>query len=632
MSIKDEGITLVSNVGSIDFVGAGVTGSSIGADVTETIPGGAGSGTVTTVSVATANGFSGTVANATTTPAITIIAGAIVPTSVNGLTLAAQAVGFTIAGGTISKTLTVPLDASVSGTNTGDQTNISGNAATVTTNANLTGPITSVGNATSVASQTGTGSTFVMDTSPTLVTPTLGDATATSIANGLGAAGTPSYTFTGDLNTGIFSSGADAIAFVTAGISAQNFRSDQSVNFTPSASTGTANTSFKFSLPNHSALTASTEYNSIATSGHTHEFATGAMTLQRDVLFDTFTANAVGASTFTDLYTVGINSATAGLNVTATHRGSLILSTGATSSADNFTLRVASSTAASALTLGTSLGPTSASFSVIAAGDTLDVGTVTNHVVNLLQNNLVRIAVGGGGTFTHTGTAAGSGSATWFSSTCPNHTALTASTEAFSFNFATGSLQHATGALTTQRAWVIQNPTYSFVGASVLTTTATFEVLSTPAASTNATFTKSWCVRFGSTNVNVGPTSAGMTYGVEQLVAHTVTVTGSTQVTTAIGMCMGFIGQLTVADVSAVTIDTSAGLYIQAAPVASGSVTLTKSYSIFIDAGLPRIDSTTANGAVATVLGSVGPTGASTTVQEWLTIDINGTTRFIPCF
>lgn len=60
-----------------------------------------------------------------------------------------------------------------SGTNTGDQTNISGNAATVTTNANLTGPITSSGNATSIASQTGTGTKFVVDTSPTIVTPTL---------------------------------------------------------------------------------------------------------------------------------------------------------------------------------------------------------------------------------------------------------------------------------------------------------------------------------------------------------------------------------------------------------------------------------------------------------------------------
>jgi hypothetical protein len=37
-----------------------------------------------------------------------------------------------------------------------------------TTNANLTGPITSVGNATSIASQTGTGTTFVMSVSPTI--------------------------------------------------------------------------------------------------------------------------------------------------------------------------------------------------------------------------------------------------------------------------------------------------------------------------------------------------------------------------------------------------------------------------------------------------------------------------------
>jgi hypothetical protein len=46
---------------------------------------------------------------------------------------------------------------------------------------NLTGVITSVGAATSIASQTGTGTKFVVDTSPTLVTPVLGVATATSI-------------------------------------------------------------------------------------------------------------------------------------------------------------------------------------------------------------------------------------------------------------------------------------------------------------------------------------------------------------------------------------------------------------------------------------------------------------------
>ena len=46
---------------------------------------------------------------------------------------------------------------------------------------NLTGPITSVGPATSVAAQTGTGSTFVMQNSPTLTTPNIGVATATSV-------------------------------------------------------------------------------------------------------------------------------------------------------------------------------------------------------------------------------------------------------------------------------------------------------------------------------------------------------------------------------------------------------------------------------------------------------------------
>jgi hypothetical protein len=65
-----------------------------------------------------------------------------------------------------------------------------------TTNANLTGPITSIGNATSIASQTGTGSTFVMDTSPTLVTPTIGVATATSVNKVTITAPTTSATLT----------------------------------------------------------------------------------------------------------------------------------------------------------------------------------------------------------------------------------------------------------------------------------------------------------------------------------------------------------------------------------------------------------------------------------------------------
>jgi hypothetical protein len=62
---------------------------------------------------------------------------------------------------------------------------------------NLTGPITSVGSATSIASQTGTGTKFVVDTSPTLVTPVLGVATATSI-NGTSIPSTKTLVVTTD--------------------------------------------------------------------------------------------------------------------------------------------------------------------------------------------------------------------------------------------------------------------------------------------------------------------------------------------------------------------------------------------------------------------------------------------------
>lgn len=76
----------------------------------------------------------------------------------------------------------------------------------------------------SFVAATGTGD-VVRATSPTLVTPILGDASATSIANALGAVGTPSYTFTGDLNTGMFSPAADTLAFSTNGAEVGRFTS-----------------------------------------------------------------------------------------------------------------------------------------------------------------------------------------------------------------------------------------------------------------------------------------------------------------------------------------------------------------------------------------------------------------------
>jgi len=48
--------------------------------------------------------------------------------------------------------------------------------------------------------------------------------------------------------------------------------------------------------------------------------------------------------------------------------------------------------------------------------------------------------------------------------------------------------------------------------------------------------------------------------------------------------------------------------------------------------GTITTDQTATNASVATVLGSVGPVGSHTTVQEWLKVTINGNVRYIPCF
>ena len=83
----------------------------------------------------------------------------------------------------------------LAGSNTGDQTitltgGVTGSgtgsfAATVVTNANLTGVVTSVGNATSFGSSTGSGS-VVLATSPTLTTPNLGTPSAATLSNATG--------------------------------------------------------------------------------------------------------------------------------------------------------------------------------------------------------------------------------------------------------------------------------------------------------------------------------------------------------------------------------------------------------------------------------------------------------------
>jgi hypothetical protein len=172
-------------------------------------------GSVTSVSVTTANGVSGTVTNPTSTPDISLTLGAITPSSVNSVVLSGSATP------TLAVTGTSSISGTSSGTNTGDQTitltgGVTGSgtgsfAATVVTNANLTGAVTSVGNATSLGSfssanlsaaltdETGSGAA-VFATSPTLVTPILGTPSSGTLSS---CTGLPISTGVSGLGTGI---------------------------------------------------------------------------------------------------------------------------------------------------------------------------------------------------------------------------------------------------------------------------------------------------------------------------------------------------------------------------------------------------------------------------------------------
>jgi hypothetical protein len=91
-----------------------------------------------------------------------------------------------------------------------------------------------------------------------------------------------------------------------------------------------------------------------------------------------------------------------------------------------------------------------------------------------------------------------SGNSTGFTYTQPANTNQTASTEELAVNWnLSATVQFATGALSLQRAFMIKNPTYSFVGSSTISDAYTFYVDNSPVAGTNATITRRWAGFFG---------------------------------------------------------------------------------------------------------------------------------------
>lgn len=83
-----------------------------------------------------------------------------------------------------------------------------------------------------------------------------------------------------------------------------------------------------------------------------------------------------------------------------------------------------------------------------------------------------------------------------------NRTASTEYSE-YLFDGSASTKTWATGALTTQRYFLVKPPTYAFAGASTLSTAATFAVTAAPTAGTNATITNPLAGWFQAGNVSI---------------------------------------------------------------------------------------------------------------------------------
>lgn len=84
--------------------------------------------------------------------------------------------------------------------------------------------------------------------------------------------------------------------------------------------------------------------------------------------------------------------------------------------------------------------------------------------------------------------------------------------------------------------------------------------------------------------------STSLAWNALEVVASTLTMTGTTHVTTATGVNLVQFLAPTITDGSACTVDFAATLAVGGAPIAAGSATLTASYAFWVQGGVSRFD------------------------------------------
>jgi len=329
-------------------------------------------------------------------------------------------------------------------------------------------------------------------------------------------------TLTGD-NT--IAAGGNTLAFSNARLytyaQASQSTTHTFVSYTQAAHTGGSPTGFLYTGGSSTTLTASTESIDVNINlARTVQFNTGTIATQRAFLIQAPTYAFVAASSITDATTVAITGAPIlGTNASFNRSYALWVQSGNVRVDGNITKR----------------------------GGSFSIFTEDAQALIISTNSTTRTTWGASGQQTHT---VGSLTGTWITYTqgantsagstaqgllwtAGAHTLQLASTELTDINFNLArTITFQAGAITNQRAFRIQNPTYGFAATSTITTAATVAITGAPVAGTNATITNSYALLIeagatrlnGNFGVNVAPVAQ---QSVNTILVNNVTSGGS---------------------------------------------------------------------------------------------------------
>lgn len=262
--------------------------------------------------------------------------------------------------------------------------------------------------------------------------------------------------------------------------------------------------------------TASTAIPSVLVTTNSRQWLTGAIVTQKEFEITAPTYSFVAASTITDAYTFYVDgSPVAGTNATITNRwaagvgGNFEVKAGVAASFLRMNIQNTEATGYSLFnvynedrskSMGISFFNSAGGVGTLYDNNTGFLAGTANGtgIINQQVGSYIVFAAGGFGATSELfrmNALATAGAVTTWSFTGKSMTGQTLSTEIPGFLITSNNRQWATGAIITQRETRITTPTYSFVGASTITTAYSFFV-DPPTAGANCTITNNYAAGF----------------------------------------------------------------------------------------------------------------------------------------